>query len=161
MTSQYSPYQQYSGQPAHYQTTVPGTAASGAQMGYTHSQQLPPTAAVQSEPTTAPQTYIPLVDIINTGNELKIIVDTPGFDQDSISVEIEKNMLVITGSRDPDYDSDRLAGSRIERPLHLERMVQLPADCDPEKASASCENGKCIITFTDPDLGDRKLIGFQ
>lgn len=109
-------------------------------------------------------TYVPLVDIFNTSDEIKVIVDTPGFNEDDISLECDDGLLVITGERDPEvepHEVETTTNSHVERPHYLERRIQLPASTDPDDAWAHNENGTTTITFKKDESESHHQIGFQ
>lgn len=105
----------------------------------------------------------PPVDIVEMADELRVYVDAPGFEEDEIHIHADANTLVVSADRtetvfDPE-NGER--GLLVERPTRLERSVQLPVHIDPENASASFENGVCVISISKEESDQRREIGFQ
>jgi HSP20 family molecular chaperone IbpA len=69
--------------------------------------QVQPTGALETtapygvERTRAGRTYTPAVDIYETNDALVIVADMPGVDENSVEVNLEKNVLSIYGHVQP------------------------------------------------------------
>ncbi|MEZ0393809.1 MAG: archaeal heat shock protein Hsp20 [Desulfurococcaceae archaeon] len=70
----------------------------------------------------------PLVDVFETDEEVKVVVEMPGVEKDKINVSVgeDKRTLIIRAS-----DTDR----------KYYKEVELPAEVDPSSAKASYRNG--------------------
>ncbi|MFC3477258.1 Hsp20/alpha crystallin family protein [Halobacterium litoreum] len=111
-----------------------------------------------------PPAAIPMVDIVESADELVVRLDAPGFEEDQIEIHADANNLFVTADRSqqPGFDPER--GERAllsERPMRLERTISLPAHIDPEQATATHENGVCKIVVQKDDEDRRHEIGFQ
>lgn len=143
-----------------------GAPADEAAPGADQSLSYPSAQPASLTETDGPgqPTYVPLVDVIDADDEVRVIVDTPGFDEDDITIEADEDVLIITAERDVDEEEEGEAKdrrSRIERPRALERVVPLPIGVDVEEASASSENGTTTITFERDEDEQHNEIGFQ
>lgn len=75
----------------------------------------------------------PLIDVLDRGNEIKVVAEVPGVNKENIKVMIiGGNKLVITAKSD-------------ERQYHKE--IDLPADVDEKSAKANYKNGVLEITL--------------
>nr|ADI87695.1 molecular chaperone [uncultured Nitrospirae bacterium MY2-3C] len=54
------------------------------------------------ERTRARKVYNPLVDIIERSNDILVIADVPGVDENSVDITLEKNVLTINGYVEPE-----------------------------------------------------------
>ncbi len=106
------------------------------------------TDKVQREPgpaetarARAGRIYTPYVDIVERKDEIIIIADMPGVDENSVDITLEKNVLTIYGRASFEFPEDG-------RPLLHEygtgdyrRAFTLSDEVDREKIQASVRNG--------------------
>lgn len=143
----------FAGESAVQQPTTTGTQVPG--------QPIEPGESGPKEWPSQP-TYVPLVDIYNLSTEIRVIVDTPGFNEDDISIECDNGTIIITGGRDRDDPEVKQSGpAHIERPRYLERRIRLPPGADPDHAWATHENGTTTIVFDKNESERHHHIGFQ
>lgn len=148
------PGQSQSGQP-----TAPGRQPSGSQ------PSMPPPQQSSAEGSATQSTAaVPMVDIVESAEEVVVYVDLPGFEEEEIDIHADANNLFVTADRsdDPVYDADEGESALLtERPVRLERRVSLPSHIDPEEATATREDGVCQITVPKDEQERRHEIGFQ
>ncbi|MER3395977.1 MAG: molecular chaperone [Acidimicrobiia bacterium] len=93
--------------------------------------------------------WAPPVDIYETPEEVRILIDLPGLKADSLDVTIERNVLTVKGDRrlsNPQKDGKFL---RIERPSGtFHRAIGLPDGVQSDRVSASLKDG--VLTITVP-----------
>ena len=81
-----------------------------------------PAAAVQ------PRGFTPPLNVVKDGDGYIITVELPGLDREAISVELEDNILTISGERAADIDAAAEVTYRRERPFGaFRRSLALPA----------------------------------
>jgi len=140
--------------PAGATTQSPQTAGAGA-----------PANQQQAEPTEPqPPAATPSVDVVESDDELVLLLDTPGFEEDQITVHADANNVYLTADRSDDAAPDSSEGERAllrERPLRLERAITLPGHVDPEQATAEHDNGVCRVSVPKGEDDRRHEIGFQ
>jgi HSP20 family molecular chaperone IbpA len=69
----------------------------------------------------------PPVDVLETDDEIWIMVALPGVEPDRLNVVIDGGVLIVTGERPLPGQSRRMALRRLEIPHgHFERRLQLP-----------------------------------
>ena len=82
------------------------------------------------------------VDIIDEGEQLRIVADLPGFKKEDIEVYFEDGDLVIRAERKEEEEEKARDYIRKERRFGLfVRRVSLPADIDKENVKAKYNNG--------------------
>jgi HSP20 family protein len=111
-----------------------------------------------------PAAAVPMVDIVESADEVVVYVDLPGFEEDQIDIHADANNLYVTADRsdDPVYDADEGESALLaERPVRLERRISLPSHIDPEEATATREAGVCEISVKKDEQERRHEIGFQ
>jgi len=107
---------------------------------------------------------MPMVDIVESDEDVVVYIDVPGFEEEQIDIHADANNLFVTADRsdDPVFDPEEGESALLtERPVRLERRISLPAHIDPEEATATQEDGVCIITVPKDEQERRHEIGFQ
>ena len=107
-----------------------------------------------------PSVVVPAIDVYETADEIVILADTPGFDEDTIELQADEQSLLITASREQESEEGRTPLLQ-ERPTHLERIVQVPPGADIEGAKATHEDGVCTVTIPKTESRRRRTIAFQ
>lgn len=94
---------------------------------------------------------MPAIDMYEEGSELVVIIDLPGFSKQDISLRILGNILSINARRQKEQDSRADTIYIQQRPLHINKKVQLPITVTEEDqvlGSATYTNG--IVTLRIP-----------
>ena len=97
-------------------------------------------------------TWLPAVDVWETEKELVLSFDLPGIAEDEIAVELEDNVLTVSGRRErtSEHSSDRFY--RFERRFGtFSRSVTLPAGVNEKDIEADYTNGVLEIRVPKPE----------
>jgi len=87
------------------------------------------------------KTFVPRVDIYETKDSIFLIADMPGVDENTVDVELEKNILTITGKVEDGMLKDHnLIFSEYEVGDY-ERSFTLSDEIDREKINATVKQG--------------------
>ena len=107
-----------------------------------------------TERTRSGKAYIPRADIYETDNELVIVADMPGVDENSLDITLEKNVLSIRGYVESLAPEDySLAYAEYEMGDY-ERNFTLSNDIDKDNIAAKVKNG--ILHVHLPKAGPAK-----
>lgn len=87
------------------------------------------------------KTFLPRVDIYETKEALYLIADMPGVDEKSVDVELEKNILTITGHVNIDEVKDKSIVYSEYEVGDYERTFTISDVIDSEKIGATVKNG--------------------
>lgn len=98
---------------------------------------------VSERPTIAPR-----VDVFENEKELLVVADLPGISKDALSIQVEKDTLVIEGRRHEATKGSVLAAEY--RRLDYRRTFALPPGLDLDKVEARLVNG--VLSLTLPKL---------
>lgn len=111
--------------------------------------------------TTGQMTLWPMrVDIREDENQVVIKSDVPGMEQKDIKVNIDNNMLTISGERKFDDEENKEKYHRVERAYgRFSRTFQLPNTTNTGKIHASYKNG--VLEVTLPKLEEAKPRSIQ
>jgi HSP20 family protein len=97
-------------------------------------------------------TWLPAVDVWESDEELVLSFDLPGIPEDKIAVELDDNVLTVSGERErtSEHSSDRFY--RFERRFGtFSRSVTLPAGVNEQDIKADYTNGVLEIRVPKPE----------
>lgn len=103
--------------------------------------------------------WLPAVDIFESDQELVLTAEVPGIEEKDIEISLENNVLSIKGERRLEKETKEENYHRIERSYGtFYRSFTLPNYVDPEKVSATHENGVLKIRMNrKPELKPKKV----
>jgi HSP20 family protein len=105
--------------------------------------------------------YLPL-DVAESESEYILTAELPGVSMDSVSVNVEENVITITGNKPAPEDTAAVRYHRIERPYGaFQRSLALPRNVDPDQVSAKYENGVLTIKVGKREEAKPKKIEIQ
>lgn len=79
------------------------------------------------------------VDILENSDEVVVVMELPGFEEDSIDIRFVDEELEVKAERSRGYDEYRAI--REDRPLTMNKSVPVPLQVEAEGASAEYSNG--------------------
>lgn len=89
--------------------------------------------------------YLPL-DVAESPSEYILTAELPGVSMESVSVNVEDNVITIAGEKPAPEDTQDLRYHRIERPYGaFQRSLALPRNVDSDQVSAKYETGVLTI----------------
>jgi HSP20 family protein len=92
--------------------------------------------------------WAPAVDIYETPETIEMTFEIPGVNQKDIKVNIENNLLTVSGERKIEHEDKRNNYHRVERSYGaFQRSFTVPATIDPGKINAVFENGLLRLTL--------------
>lgn len=104
-------------------------------------------ASMETERTRNRKVFVPKVDIIETDSAIELIADMPGVDEKNIDIDLEKGVLTITGSIEPDnYKDQRLVYAEYEIGDY-QRSFSISDTIDQDKIEASIKAGVLRLTL--------------
>ncbi|QDT30270.1 Hsp20/alpha crystallin family protein [Gimesia panareensis] len=93
--------------------------------------------------------WVPRVDLMELEEQVQVTMDLPGVTAEEINITLAGNMLTVTGTRST--GTTTTAGQTVrmsERPSgQFRRSVPMPVAVDPDKVTASVQNGILSITL--------------
>jgi HSP20 family protein len=93
------------------------------------------------------QSWIPSVDVVENKDAITLKADLAGMDPDDIHLEVEDNVLTVSGERRFQEEIEEDKYYRIERRYgSFTRSIALPQGADSEKIDAEYENGVLVVT---------------
>jgi len=104
-------------------------------------------------------TWLPSVDVWETENELVLSFDLPGVSEDDIAVELEDNVLTVSGERQRTTEHSNERFYRFERRYGtFSRSVTLPPGVREDAINADYSDGVLEIRVPKPEEQKPKRI---
>ena len=92
--------------------------------------------------------WAPSVDIFDGDNEIVLTAELPGLSQEDVKVNIENNVLTLSGERKIENEETRDNYSRVERYYgSFSRSFRLPNTVDQANIDAGMEKGVLRVTL--------------
>jgi HSP20 family protein len=107
------------------------------------------------------KTFVPRVDIYETREALFLIADMPGVDDKTVDVELEKNILTISGRVDNGKVKDHTLVFSEYEVGDYERTFTLSDEIDREKIKATVKQGVLRLELPKAEKVKPKKIAIQ
>lgn len=118
-------------------------------------------SATAAEKIRNVKTFVPRVDIYETKESIFLIADMPGVDEKTVEVELEKNILTITGwTEDSKLRDHSLLFSEYETGDY-ERSFTLSDEIDREKINATVKQGVLLLELPKAEKVKPKKIAIK
>jgi HSP20 family protein len=99
--------------------------------------------------------WVPATDLVEEGDHYVLRADVPGVSEDDVKVELEDNVLTISGERKSEHEQRKNGYYRIERASgRFARSLTLPEGVDAASIKARFENG--VLEVSIPKPAERK-----
>jgi len=103
------------------------------------------------------QLWAPQMEVFRRGNDLVVRADLPGMRREDVQIEIDGDVLTISGERRQASEDDREGFFRSERSYgQFYRAIPLPENVDASSVSASFNEGVLDITIPMPQADQRR-----
>jgi HSP20 family protein len=106
-------------------------------------------------PTTggAPlRSWTPAMDVVETESDFVLRADLPGMSEADVSIELDDNVLTISGERKSDHQERHPGYYRVERSAGtFRRSLTLPDGVSPESVRATFDRGVLEVTIPKPE----------
>lgn len=106
----------------------------------------------------------PLADVIESEAEIRVVVEMPGLSADNIEIDIENNVLTISGEKAEERsetDEKNTWHLNERRYGHFSRSFVLPRDVDQEGIQAGFENGILTVRVPKSERARRRRINVR
>jgi HSP20 family protein len=95
--------------------------------------------------------WIPAMDLVEEGDHFVLRADLPGVRDEDVNVELEDNVLTISGERKAEQEDRKEGYYRVERAVgRFSRSLTLPEGVDPDSIEAQFDNGVLTVRIPKP-----------
>ena len=92
------------------------------------------------------------MDLVEAGDDFVLRADLPGLSEGDVNIELEDNVLTISGERKAEHEERKEGYYRVERASgSFSRSLTLPEGIDPERVHASFDRGVLEVRIPKPE----------
>jgi HSP20 family protein len=96
--------------------------------------------------------WLPATDLIESDTHYVLRTDLPGVSEDDINVELDHNVLTISGERKSEHQDRKPGYHRVERSSgSFRRSVRVPEGVDGEAITATFDRGVLEVSVPKPE----------
>jgi HSP20 family protein len=107
----------------------------------------------------AARRWIPAMDLIEAGEHFVLKADLPGMTEDDVKIELENNVLTISGERKAELEEKHEGYYRLERTSGaFSRSLTLPEGVDAGAVTAAFDNGVLEVRIPKPEQAKPKRV---
>jgi HSP20 family protein len=95
--------------------------------------------------------WIPAMDLVEDDGHYLLRADLPGLSEDDIKIELEGDVLTISGERASEHEERKEGYRRLERASgRFARSLTLPEGVDPDRIEAGFDRGVLEVRIPKP-----------
>jgi HSP20 family protein len=96
--------------------------------------------------------WLPAMDLVETEDDFVLRADLPGLSEKDVNIELEDNVLTISGERRAEHEERKEGYYRVERASgSFSRSLTLPEGVDPDSVRASFDRGVLEVRVPKPE----------
>jgi HSP20 family protein len=96
--------------------------------------------------------WIPAMDLVETDEDFVLRADLPGLSEGDVNIELEDNVLTVSGERKSEHEERKEGYYRVERASgSFSRSLTLPEGVNPDTIKASFNKGVLEIRIPKPE----------
>jgi HSP20 family protein len=102
--------------------------------------------------TAGVRRWLPAMDLVETEDNFVLRADLPGLSEEDVNIELEDNVLTISGERKSEHEDRKEGFYRVERASgSFSRSLTLPEGVNPESIKASFDRGVLEVSIPKPE----------
>ena len=103
--------------------------------------------------------WLPPMDLVETPDHYILRADLPGLADGDVNIQLEDNVLTISGERKAEHESEQEGYYRLERAFGaFTRSLTLPDGVDPDGVGAHFDRGVLEIRIPKPEQKKPKTV---
>ena len=107
----------------------------------------------------ATRRWLPPMDLVETADHYVLRADLPGLSDGDVNVQLEDNVLTISGERKSEHEDQQEGYYRFERAFGaFSRSLTLPEGVDPDSIQAHFDRGVLEIRVPKPEQKKPKTV---
>jgi HSP20 family protein len=100
----------------------------------------------------AARRWVPAMDLVENEQEFVLRADLPGLSEKDVNIELDDNVLTVSGERKSEHEERKEGYYRVERSSgSFSRSLTLPEGVDPEGVKANFDRGVLEIRIPKPE----------
>jgi HSP20 family protein len=106
--------------------------------------------------------WVPAMDLVETDEHFVLRADLPGLSEEDVSIELEDNVLTVSGERKTEHEEKREGFYRVERSFgQFRRSLTLPDGVDPNGIGATFDKGVLQVRIPKPEERKPRRVAIQ
>jgi HSP20 family protein len=106
--------------------------------------------------------WTPAMDLVETDEHFVLRADLPGVAESDVKIELDDNVLTVSGERKAEHEEKREGFYRVERSFgSFSRTLTLPKGVDPEGVSAAFSQGVLEVRIPKPEQRKPRRIAIE
>jgi HSP20 family protein len=106
--------------------------------------------------------WIPSMDLVETEEHFVLRADLPGLAQEDVSIELEDNVLTVSGERKAEHEEKKEGFYRVERSFgQFRRSLTLPDGVDADAITATFDKGVLEVRIPKPEERKPRKVAIQ
>jgi HSP20 family protein len=98
------------------------------------------------------QRWVPAMDLVEADDHFVLKADLPGLAEDDVAIEVQDDVLTISGSREAEQERKEQGWYRLERSYgSFSRSLTLPDGVDADKVEANFDRGVLEVRIPKPE----------
>ena len=96
--------------------------------------------------------WVPPMDLVEQDDHYVLQADLPGIAEQDVNVEVDGDVLTISGERRSEHEASKDGYRRVERAYGaFRRSLSLPDGIDPKAVAAHVDKGVLTVTIPKPE----------
>jgi HSP20 family protein len=96
--------------------------------------------------------WLPAMDVVESEDHYVLRADLPGLSEEDVNIELDGNVLTVSGERKSEHEERREGYHRVERASGaFARSLTLPDGVEPDAIEASFERGVLEVRIPKPE----------
>jgi HSP20 family protein len=106
--------------------------------------------------------WLPAMDLVETDEHFVLRADLPGLSQDDVEIELEDNVLTISGERKAEHEEKGEGFYRMERSFgQFRRALTLPEGVNADAITAGFDKGVLEVRIPKPEARKPRKVAIQ
>jgi HSP20 family protein len=102
--------------------------------------------------TSGIRRWIPSMDLVETDDQFVLKADLPGLEESDVKIEVQDNVLTLSGERNFETEAKKDGFVRVERASgSFHRSLTLPKDVDVDAIAAAFDKGVLEVRIPKPE----------
>jgi HSP20 family protein len=98
------------------------------------------------------QRWAPAMDLVEADDHFLLKADLPGLGEEDVAIEVQDNVLTLSGERKAEHERKERGWYRLERSFgRFSRSLTLPEGVNPDGIAASFDKGVLEIRIPKPE----------
>ena len=106
--------------------------------------------------------WVPSMDLVETDEHFVLRADLPGLTEADVSIELEDNVLTVSGERTAEHEDKKEGFYRMERSFgQFRRSLTLPDGVDADGIAATFDKGVLEVRIPKPEERKPRRVAIQ